>query len=364
VPPHTAKIAVLAAALSACGEAPDGEGPMKVDPTEAASDGAESDGPALPPEIPGHATETCRTAWTVDPGLHHGTLRDRAEDLEGACGHGGPDTFLRIAIPYRADLWVEAEGVGFVPHVGVLPGTCLEAWGYLSLGCSTGAGVWIPDLPGGAAPILSIGYPDFDPATDAVALGGPDPLDFRVRTELRRVLEAGERCEPAALGRCGSPTVCLPGFDGISRCTALPGDTCASALPVAVPLGISTVTIPGSALHSDAHEHSCGGARHPEAVYALALEALPLGGTLRVSTAAPVGLALRGADCAPTGELACATAGPAGSEIVVDLPASSGSSFLLFVELPLPDPAAPGGTNDPDPGEEAPIALLVALSTG
>jgi hypothetical protein len=101
-------------------------------------------------------------------------------------------------------------------------------------------------------------------------------------------------------------------------------------------------------------------------VFSLALHDLPLGGVLRVSTSAEVGLALRGPDCAPTGELACATAGPAGSDIAIDVPPSSAASFLLFAELPLPDPASSDGGNDPGGGpggEEAPIALLLELSS-
>jgi hypothetical protein len=119
------------------------------------------------------------------------------------CGGGGPDVFLRIAVPLRADLQVEAQGVGFTPRVSLAPPGCQKA---PMLVCDGSGVAALEDLSEGTVVTLAIGM---DPAlfvslSGVAALEGePDPLAFTVDVGLRRVLAAGEACLPTVRGRCG-----------------------------------------------------------------------------------------------------------------------------------------------------------------
>jgi hypothetical protein len=326
------------------------------DETEGETEGA---GPAF---VPGEATDLCVDAPSVEEGVHYGTLRARQSDLGGTCGQGGPDAFFRLDVPRRSDIWLEARGVDFEPRVGVLPSTCVDAWSDRSLLCTEGLGGWLLDVAAGSRLVVSVGVGADDPAiVTAPGDDSADPLDFRLDVSFRDVLEVGEACLPTSRGRCGAGTGCLAASDTTSAvCTALAADTCATALPVEIDIGASELTIDRQVPQSDAHAHSCGGARHPERVFALSLPITDDPPTLTVRSDTPqVGLALRGSDCAPSGELSCAAPTTTAPAMTVEIPPDAGRPILLFVELPPPpatDAAAP-------PGEEAPISVVLELTT-
>jgi hypothetical protein len=359
---------VAVATAAGCGspEAPEDDGGSVpfASATEGETDGDDETGS---PGVPGEASELCADAPSIGEGKVFGSLRGRQPDLGGACGRGGPDVFFRLDVPLRADVWLEASGVGFVPRVGVLPGGCAAEWMDKSLACIEGVGGWILDVGAASSLVLSVGVDPEDPALLVPApTEGADALDFVLDVRLREVLGVGVACEPEGRGRCGAGTACLaPEGDaqGASVCTTLAADTCATAEPVSLALGATTIEISADALHTDAHAHSCAGSRRPERVLALSV---PQPSRLTVSTeASDVGLALRGPDCDPDGELACDPPSEGGARVVADLPIpgmAAGDPILLFVELPSGEPGAAEGTGGTGTGEEAPIVLSVDLA--
>lgn len=317
------------------------------------------------------ATDQCELAPEVGAGRHYGSLRGNAAELSGACGLGGPDGFFRLVVPRRSDVWLQGYGVGFVPRVGVLPHACTSEWASRTLLCTEGVGSWLLDVAAGSSLVVSVGIDEDHPLLDQPPpTEGPDPLDLALDVELRNVLEPGEPCLPPGVGRCGSGTACLPipPEDGLpdappgpSVCTVLEGDTCETAVTVAVTTG-ATVEIDPAAPQTDAHAHSCGGARRRERV--LRLE-LPGDGPHAVEARVDhpgVGLALRAPGCAVADERGCVD--PDGPPAVLAVEVSGDAAFL-FVELPtVGDGTDDGGsssssTGADEPGEEAPIVVEI-----
>jgi hypothetical protein len=321
--------------------------------------------------------DQCAAAPRVGAGRYLGSLRDKSSDRGGACGLGGPDAFVTLEVPRRVDVRVRARGVDFDPVVGVRSPRCAHDWSTQLL-CTHGFEGWVLDVPAGGALLVSVGIAPDDPALASSAIAGvADPLDFRLDLELRNVLLEGERCTPASRGRCVSGTACVSedpsaSSDGTAespRCLAIEGDTCASAIPLALELGTTVVTIDRNAVQTDAHAHSCGGARRPERVLHLGLPGdLEAGARLRARTLAPdVLLALRGPGCIIEEEIACSPGGEDGSVVVVeDLFAVRTSGPYLFVELPrvAPEETGTGDNPESEPGELAPLYVELELSGG
>jgi hypothetical protein len=262
--------------------------------------------------------------------------------------------FVQVEIDRRADLRIEAFGDGFVPILGVLE-SCAGS-DDASLGCAEGVPITALDLPAGATPMIAVGIAEDDPAL----ADETDGLVFALDLQLRAVLGAGEACMPAERGRCEVGSACLPGRDGVAYCTVLSGDTCATAEPHAIALDetISITVDPGEP-QTDAHAHSCTGARRRDRVLLLDLpEVLPAATSLRIGTeASDVGLAVRGASCLVDDELGCAAPEADGLVLVVpDLVALVGNdrAAYVFVELPLDD-------GEIEPGELPPFEVTLAL---
>ena len=322
------------------------------------------------------AADQCVAAPSVRGGRHSGSLRNKTADRGGACGRGGPDAFVAVSVPRRADVQLSARGVGFVPVVGARS-RCELSWAATQLSCTQGVEGWALDMPAGSTLLVSVGIDPEDPALASTPEPGvADPLDFVLDVQMRAVLLEGEPCEPASRGRCVSGTACLPveqgdGFE-VARCVALPGDTCASAIPVALERGTTMVIVEDDVVHTDAHVHTCGGARRPERVLALGLPTgLEPGAQLEVRTDAPdVVLALRGPGCAADQELACAADSAAGTLAVVeDLAAVGSPSLFLFVELPRSAQVDDDGTDGHETttagmGELPPLIIDIDLFDG
>ncbi|MCH9681751.1 MAG: hypothetical protein K0V04_09985, partial [Deltaproteobacteria bacterium] len=227
------------------------------------------------------AADQCSLAPRVTSGRHLGTLRGNVSELDGACGAGGPDAFFRLDVARRSDVMLEGVGVGFLPRIGVLPHTCTTDWSHRTMLCNEGVGAWLLDVPAGASLVVSVGIDPEHPALGIPPpMEGDDPLKFAVDITVRRVLEAGESCEPAGRGRCGSGMACLPtpppedepeAPPGPAVCTVLPGDTCGTAVSVPIMMGLTTIELDPADLQTDAHVHSCGGGRRRERVLALSL---------------------------------------------------------------------------------------------
>ncbi len=369
---HGTGLALLLCLVAGCRDAAsDGgdDGPMSLSTTSGA--GEASTGDVYEPSE--DATDQCDLAPVVGAGRHHGTLRGNAPELGGACGLGGPDAFFRLAVPRRSDVWLQGYGVGFVPRVGVLPYTCTTDWTHRTLACTEGVGTWLLDVAAGSSLVVSVGVDEDDPVLDgAPPSDGADPLKFALDVRLRNVLEPGDACEPAGIGRCGSGSACLPAptddpeaGPGPSVCTTLLGDTCQTAVPVALDTGVTVLEIDPATPQTDAHVHSCGGARSRERV--LRLE-LPHAGAhaLEIRTDhAEVGLALRAPGCLPEDERNCVDRDTPPAVLVAQV---SGSVAWLFVELPAeadePDAggSSGGSSGGDDPGEEAPIVVEVERS--
>jgi hypothetical protein len=316
--------------------------------------------------------DQCVAAPRVAAGRHPGSLRGNTSDRGGACGLGGPDAFVVLETPRRVDVRVAARGVGFSPVVGVRSSRCEHSWS-TQLSCTRDLEGWVLDVSAGSRLLVSVGISPDDPAlSSSRPPGQADPLDFLLELELRNVLLEGEQCTPPSRGRCVTGTVCMTGeLEGESsaspRCVAIEGDTCASAIPVSLELGTTVITLDRTMVQTDAHAHSCGGARRPERVLRLALPALlESGAILEARTSAPdVLLALRGPGCAADEELGCGVDTKDGTAVTVDGLAGLGMPDLfLFVELPRPahdeDDASIGG----ETGELAPLAIEVELSGG
>ncbi len=331
-------------------------------------------------EEPGiDAANQCAMAPSIGAGRYYGTLRGNAEELDGACGLGGPDGFFRLEVPRRSDIQLRGRGVGFLPRIGVMPHTCTTDWSFRTLLCAEGVGAWLLDVPEGASLVVSVGIDPEHPALEMPRPAeGSDPLGFSMDVVLRNVLEVGEPCEPPGRGRCGAGTACLPvpppiddpeAGPGPAVCTVLAGDTCATAIELPIASGVTTIELDPADLQTDAHVHSCGGGRRRERVLRLAL---PGAGPHRLGVRGnlpQVGLAVRAAGCLPEHEQACVAA-DSGQEpqLTVD---GLGELAYLFVELP-PEPEAAtetgtdggaGTTGGVEPGEEAPIVVEVELLT-
>jgi len=327
-------------------------------------------------EVGDEASDQCSLAPTIGAGVHRGSLRGYSSELEGACGRGGPDAFFRLEVPRRSDIKLRGLGTGFVPRVGVLPHSCASDWESRSLYCDEGVGTWLLDVAAGSGLVVSIGI---DPENPELGLPppmqGPDPLSFALEVRLRNVLEPGDLCEPSSRGRCTSGSACLAAPDvdepdaplGPARCTVLPGDTCESAVELALRTGVTTVELDPETLQTDAHAHSCGGARRRERVLRLVLPG-PGPHALEVRGDRPqVGLALRSPSCVLEDERACADGEEAGTPVITA--EVEGASALLFIELPPDetedegdtDGTSTGGTTGGEPGEEAPIIVEIEV---
>lgn len=309
------------------------------------------------PEIPG---DRCGDPITAAIGSFVVTLHDAASDLDGACGLGGPDVFARLGIARRADLRVSARGRGFVPRVGILGG-CTHDWEGHTLGCSDGLPTTVLDMPAGSDVLLAIGIAADDPVL--ATADGDDDLLVEVQTSLRPVLSLGERCAEDR-GRCETGTSCTPADDGVARCVAIAGDTCASAEVVVLTAGEpQSIAIDPAIVQTDAHAHGCIGARRPDRVLRLELPpSLPADSSLAITTdALEIGLAARGPGCLASDEIACAVPTAAGTALVVDdvgAVLGAGRTVFAFVELPAADAAVMGD----GAGEQAPFVVELLLS--
>lgn len=367
--------------LAGCRDAaPEGEGsgdePMTLATTSVGGSDESSTGEVHVPSQ--DATDQCDLAPEIGAGRHYGSLRGNAAELSGACGLGGPDAFYRLTVPRRSDVRLQGYGVGFVPRVGVLPHSCISEWTSRTLLCTEGVGAWLLDVPAGSSLVVSVGVDEDEPALEQPPpMEGLDPLQFALDVELRNVLEPGEPCLPEGLGRCGTGTACLPAPPpedepdappGPAECMPLEGDTCQTAVPVAVATGVTVVEVDPDAPQTDAHAHSCGGARRRERVLRLELPGTgPHALQARVEHEG-VGLALRAPGCLVDDERGCVDPDePPPAVLAVEV---SGSTAFLFVELPpvedAPDEGGEGGsstgsTGDDGPGEEAPILVEVEL---
>lgn len=355
----------------ACGDPEEQPPPMKTPPED--DDGmATGDTGLAQTREPGEASDRCAEAPRVGEGRHYGTLRGNLSELGGACGAGGPDAFFRVEVPFRADVFVDAVGVDFSPRVGVLPAGCSNDWSHRTLACSEGVGTWLLDFAAGTSLVVSVGTDPDEPQLQLPAPGaGDDPLDFAFDVRLRRVLGEGELCEPAERGRCGTGTACTSAeADTPGVCTAVSADTCAQALSLPVGFGTTLVEIPEAVPHTDAHAHSCTGAHRPDRVFAVDMPPATADRTLEVtSTSSLVGLAIRAPSCLPSDELGCVAAGDGGVSVRATLDAFADDRVFVFVELPPPGAGVEAGGSesgtgsDDDPGEEAPIAIEVTVST-
>jgi len=345
---------------------------MKVPPDDGADDDGAATGGTGAEQVPGAASDRCSQAPNIAEGLHYASLRGHLPDLGGACGTGGPDAFVRVDIPFRADLFVEGAGVGFAPRLGVLPASCGQDWDDRALACTEGVGAWVLDLAAGTSVLVSVGI---DPDDELLQLPPPgegdDPLDFVLNVSLRNVLGVGDSCEARSHGRCGTGTICAtpepdhPGVSPTAVCTAVDADTCASAQVLSPTLGTTMVPLP-AVEHTDAHAHSCTGAHRPERVFAVDLPESDSAHLLRVMTESPdLGLAIRVDGCSLSDEQDCAAAGSTGSEVSASVAASAGTVFV-FVEAPAdgsPLAGEDGGSDDGGtPGEEPPASITLVVS--
>ena len=334
------------AMLVACGgdSGGDGEGegevtffePDALTETETESEGDEVVGP----------TDLCDDAPSVPTGRTLGTLRGASPVLGGACGNGGPEVFVVIDVPRRSDVELTAFGMNFQPRIGVLREGCVGDWVDRALLCAPEGPGWVLDVAEGTALTVAVGIDPDDPAREIIPTEGNEPLAFALDVRLRSVLEPGENCG-GGLGRCVSGSACLPGPDGDApRCFELDGDTCQSADEQPISLGTQSLQIDRATLQTNAHEHSCAGARRPERVVRLRFDDDIDGQALRLrADDRDVALALRAPGCGLAEEIACAPDDDAGAQVsVADLGAAlgGGDSAFLFVELP-----ASGGDGDP-----------------
>jgi len=300
-------------------------------------------------------SESCSAAPAVGQGRYAGTLRERGPDpaLDGVCGGGGPDVFLRVEVPMRADLRIEARGVGFTPRVSLAPPGCLKA---PMLVCDDGGVAGLDDLSEGTVVTLAIGVdPEVFATLSEVAIeeGEADPLGFTVDVGMRRVLAAGEVCMPDVRGRCGAGTVCMAEIsaadtdtdaeaDSPWTCTPAAGDGCIDPEEVEVQLvdDVDSIVIDPDRPQSDVHRHSCTGEGMRERVLRLMLPELDPQDALELHVAqAEVGLALRAPGCLVGDELACMAPRPSGAQVVLAAPEQlrqAGVAPYLFVELPEP----------------------------
>lgn len=338
---------VVAALLGACGSDPagtnDGGATKNKEPT-GDDELATSTGDGGPTQAEG---DVCTAALEVGVGAHEGSLYNAAADLAAAiaaedidapsCAFDGPDVFLRHRVTTGADVTVTAQGEGFVPAVAILDAGCTRAFA-----CAAGLPTSMLDVAAGTELTIAVGIAADDPML-GVAMG-PDDLRFRVDVVERPVIATGEGCGLLGQGRCETGSACMPDDGGGSRCTPVPGDTCASATDLAIDGTPVVVAVDPAVPYSDAHQHPCAGARRRDRVVHVTWTAS--GGTLFASTAAAdVALAVRGPGCAAAEALACATEGATGTRVEVDV-GSPGGAFV-FVELPADDPGGDGSELGP-----------------
>ena len=299
-------------------------------------------------DAPGVEGEVCSSAPAVVAGAYEGSLFGAAANLADggvnvqlACRFDGPDVFVRWDVRRRSDVRVTAVGTGFSPTVAILGPSCVDAFA-----CGEGLPAAMLDVAGGTELVIAVGIAGDDPAllaaTEVVDLG------FRLSIEERAVIVSGGSCGLPGQGRCETGSACQLDASGDSHCAVVDGDTCMTATELAV-LDPGAVTLLEPSLpYSDAHQHSCMGARRRDRVVHVRWEA-PGGRLVASTTSADVGLALRGPGCAATDELACAPATAQGSRAEVEV-AGPGSAFV-FVELPVDDPE--GDTSELGPFEVA-----------
>jgi hypothetical protein len=335
-----------------------GSGGDATEAGEESSTGGTAEGPSLAEAV--SPSDECSAAPAVAQGRFSGTLRDCSPDpvIGGVCGGGGPDVFLQIAVPLRADLRVEARGNGFTPRVSLAPLGCLAA---PMLACGADGIASLTDLAEGTVIDLAVGVDEasFRTLSDVGApIDGDDPLGFVVDVAMTRVLATGEVCLPAARGRCSSGALCMPELhtvDGDDKtqdderwvCTDVPANRCDDPEQVTVQLvdDAATLMIDPDQPQTDAHRFSCTGEGTRERVLRLALPASqgPLDGvqySLQIWAVQPeIGLALRAPGCLASDELDCSPPSPAGSQVTIVAPdelQQAGVQPYLFVELPEP----------------------------
>lgn len=264
---------------------------------------------------PGAFADLCLDAPILVPGLHPGALRGREDELDGACGLGGPQVFFSVDLDSDADLFVTAHAESFVPRIELLRAACEPGYGYQ---CRDASPATLYGVRGGTRIVGSVGIDPLDPALEAMEGQDADPLVFELEIDIRPIYGEGEPCGANTIGRCDGGLTCEIAPDGYERCAVLLGDTCARALSVELPapgavteLDLDLTGEPGKA--GDRHQHSCGGLRSRDWVYRidrLALESLAaLPGEHRVelsSSQAGLSAALRGPGCISAAERACA----------------------------------------------------------
>ena len=88
-------VVMTAATAVACGGGASGSGSSEAGDATSGGDETAANDPQL--QVP---SETCSAAPVVGQGRYAGTLRDRGPDpaLDGVCGGGGPDVFLRVEV--------------------------------------------------------------------------------------------------------------------------------------------------------------------------------------------------------------------------------------------------------------------------
>lgn len=306
--------------------------------------------------------DRCDDARTVGAGRWQGTLLGHRSSEGGACGLEGPDAFVRVVVPTRSDLRVEAWADHFVPRVGVLEGPCTPNWSARGRLCTRGLPGWVPDLPAGTELHVSVGADPEDPVLDLDPEEVGDRLGVALGVTFRPILAQGADCS-SGKGRCEAGTICAeaggamgedPGGDAPPgeprRCLVVPGDTCGRAVEVEIGEQPTVLAVDPNVPYGDAYAHGCGGARRPDAVFRLLPRGIPNPAVLRVEVDRPgIGLAVRAPSCAAADERGCAAAVDGVNRL--ELPLQTGIAPYLFVELPVGADAA-----------EEPVELSISLS--
>src|SRR5262245_1512470 len=165
--------------------------------------GAEESSSGGPPIVLG---DVCQNAPVVGSGRFVASIYNAASDVNGACGEGGPEVFVRVATDMRADLELEVLGSGFVPRLGVLGNACSGDWASEGIACTRGLPATVLDVAAGGSVVIAIGVDPGDPVLKKA--GSDHDLAFALDVGVRPVLAAGERCGQPGLGRCESGSAC------------------------------------------------------------------------------------------------------------------------------------------------------------
>ena len=342
-----------------------------VGPDALPDDGTGTTGDLEPPQ----SSDLCGDAPSVGPGTVFGSLRGRTMAGGGACGNGGPDAFHLLEVAQRSDVRIEVAGRGFEAVAGVLPSACVFDWQTLGLLCARGVEGWVADVPAGSELYIAVGIDPDDPALQSTTEpGGFDPLDYTLEVELRAVVEAGRSCDGDEV-RCASGTACLPDNEpaavGVNapaprRCVELAADTCGNPQSVVLQGTSQQVVVPVQAVHTDAHQHGCTGARTVERVLKLQLpQDTRTPAMLEIASSDAVGLAVRAGGCEPSREAACLDRPGSISVALDDVAVRDG--LFVFVELPplfSPDLGDEGSADGPKRGEEPPSEVTLDISLG